>query len=79
METLVDIGIQREILGETGRHGEILGDLMDKMGASGYDEGERKNVLRSGLQGYYRLVKGDNEGRRPVNRPAEMVEDEGFR
>ena len=47
----------------------ILSNMMAKMRRAGYDEKMRRNVLVSGLKGYWRMVKTENEGGRRVNRP----------
>ena len=45
---------------------------MWKMRKSGYDEAQRREVLISGLRGFERMRKDEEEGKRPVNRPEWM-------
>ena len=47
----------------------ILSELMKKMKRSGYSAKVRRNVALSGLKGYYKMVKTEEEGGRRVNRP----------
>ena len=41
---------------------KIVEKFMRKMRRSGYDEKQRKEMLRAGLLGYYRMRKGKNWG-----------------
>ena len=55
-------------VGESKRR-NILSNMMVKMRRAGYDDKMRRNVLVSGLKGYWRMVKTEKEGGRRVNRP----------
>ena len=46
-----------------------LNNYMQLLKNSGYCEKFRAEVLRSGLQGYSKIVAAEKEGRRPVYRP----------
>ena len=46
-----------------------LSRLMYKMKVSGYSKHQRLEVLVSGLKGYKRMKKDEQEGRRLINRP----------
>ena len=49
-----------------------LSKLMFKMKKSGYSKEQRLEVLVSGLRGYERMVRDQQEGRRPINRTGWM-------
>ena len=46
-----------------------LSQMMCKLKRSGYDTNMRRKILVSGMRGYKRMVKDEEEGRRPINRP----------
>ena len=48
---------------------------MRKMMAYGYNEGASLNILKSGLKGYYNMLKEEVEGEQPLNRPTNMGQD----
>jgi hypothetical protein len=52
-----------------------LSDLSARMFASGYDEQFRYQVLKAGVDGYDKMVKVEEEGGRPVNRPRSWEQD----
>ena len=58
------------------RRGEILSMYMRKLERSGYSESVRRNVALSGVRGYLRMVKEEEEGGRRVNRPRQDGEEE---
>ena len=51
-------------------------DLMRKMKRSGYSANQREEVLRAGLEGYYRMVRNEMIGGRKVNRGKEEGREE---
>ena len=48
---------------------ENLSKMMSKLKKSGYDINMRRNILLSGMRGYERMVKEEDEGKRLINRP----------
>jgi hypothetical protein len=52
-----------------------LSDLSARMLASGYDEEFRHQVIKAGVAGFEKMVKVEEEGGRPVNRPRSWQED----
>ena len=59
---------------------EILGDFIQKMTDSGYKHSTRKEIIKSGLTRYYRLVLSEVAGERKLYRSAkEMQEGRGLK
>ena len=52
----------------TADRAEIVTGLMRKMNLSGYRKADMVNVLESGVKGYYRMRKEQDDGIRRVNR-----------
>ena len=52
-----------------------LTDLCMRMRAAGYNEKFRLEVIKSAMHGFERMVKVEEEGGRPVNRPRSWEED----
>ena len=51
------------------RRNEILSEFMKKMKRSGYNAKTRREVLISGMKGYIKMVRTEEEGGTKVNRP----------
>ena len=58
----------------TVRH---LNDFSERMRLSGYDESYRYQVIKSGVEGFDKMLKEQEAGGRPINRPRTW--DEGHR
>ena len=56
--------------------GEIMTKFARKLKNSGYSVKQRKEIIGSGLSGYYRMVSREQAGGRKVNRPREESEYE---
>ena len=69
--------VVRRILNTSGRLewsdyvAPTVTDYMVRMKMAGYDECYRKRTLKKALQIYDRILKDDQEGRRPLNRPSQ--------
>ena len=53
-----------------------LDNFCQRMKASGYNENYRFQVLKSGMEGYDKMLEVERGGGRPVNRPRTWNEDE---
>ena len=54
---------------------EMLTDFSARLRYSGYSERYRQQVIESVLAGWDKMVKEEEEGRRPINRPREWQAD----
>ena len=53
-----------------------LNNFSRRMKTSGYDQNYRYQVLKSGMEGYDKMMEVERSGGRPVNRPRSWGEDE---
>ena len=57
---------------KTSERVKILQRFIQKLKLSRYPEAMRKDIVKSGLRGYYRLLELEIAGKRKVNRSAEV-------
>ena len=53
-----------------------LDNFCERMKASGYNENYRFQVLKSGVEGFDKMLEVERSGGRPINRPRSWEEDE---
>ena len=52
-----------------------LNDFSQRMGASGYDKKYRFEIIKSGVEGFDKMVAEENQGGRPINQRRTGNED----
>ena len=53
-----------------------LNNFCQRMKASGYNQNYRFQVLKSGVEGFDKMIEVERSGGRPINRPRSWEEDE---
>ena len=56
---------------------EVMEEFAKMLRRSGYSEKFRFEVISDAVQGYQKMVKRENEGGQPVNRPKDFEEERG--
>ena len=52
-----------------------LNDFSERMKLSGYNEDYRYQVIKSGVEGFDKMLEEEQNGGRPINRPKSWQED----
>ena len=54
---------------------EHLNDFSERLKLSGYDEDYRFQVIKSGVEGFDKMIEEEQKGGQPINRPRSWEED----